>query len=272
MGQNKKIACVTLDLEPDHGARTKNYYAHENFIEVANLLSQFNIPLTAFVTGDIIEKNLPIIDTLMGIDTEFELHCYNHKKPDEVNDIKKSIHAYENRFHRRPVGYRGYKYIITDEIIRFLIDEGFLYDSSCVPSFRPFAYNNITARREPHFIGNTNFLEIPLATFPLIRYPVTMSYLQLIGEKGFSIFENLFTLPNPIIFEFHLHDIFLTSSVKELPMMWKKLYLHNHKAGGGAINMLINILQKFISRNYCFINLQSLYQIYRKREYGGSIS
>lgn len=269
---NDKIACVTLDLETDHGPKTRNYFAHEHVCEVARILSRLNIPLTVFVTGEIIESNLPIIDDLMKIDAEFELHCYDHRRQDTINDIKKSIKIFEKRFNKRPLGYRGFLYVISDDVIRFLIDEGFRYDSSCVPSFRPFVYNNIREQRKPYFIGDTRFLEIPVSTFPFIRYPVTMSYLQLIGKINFMLLDKLFKMPEPLIFEFHMHDIFLTQSVNELPALWQRLYFHNHKSGGGALNMFSFILERIISKQYRFVNLKSLYNLYIKNGADGFIS
>jgi hypothetical protein len=127
------------------------------------------------------------------------------------------------------------------------------------------------ARREPYFIRDTDFLEIPVSTYPFLRYPVTMSYLQLVGKKLFLILDKLFKMPDPLIFEFHLHDIFLTKSVNELPAMWQRLYFHNHKSGGGSLNMFSFILERLISKKYRFINLDSLYNLYVKQGANGFI-
>jgi len=100
---NYKKICFTLDLEQDYG-RIDEYLSFENIPKLIELFKKYNLKLTIFATGEIIEKKPEIIKTFQdNIDCELHLHSYAHKinRPltltEKKEDLEKAINVYRNR-------------------------------------------------------------------------------------------------------------------------------------------------------------------------------
>ena len=138
---NKRIACLTLDIECDYGSLLDEpRYEGLNHINVlVNFFEEKKMPLTCFVQGSILEAYPAIIEQLATLDVEFELHSYSHPKPSKMNakfEISKGKEAYESFFGRTPMGYRAPSGVIGKETYDTLAACGFKFDSSIFPSIK----------------------------------------------------------------------------------------------------------------------------------------
>ena len=86
------------------------------------------------------------------VDLEFAIHYIvtirRIRRPSK--EVRRSVEAYGELWNAKPQGYRSPNCLIDDRGIR-LIEAGFVYDSSIVPSMWPdrYSYNNMHFGRMP---------------------------------------------------------------------------------------------------------------------------
>lgn len=233
-----------MDLEQDYG-RIDEYLSFENIPKLIELFKKYNLKLTIFATGEIIEKKPEIIKTFQdNIDCELHLHSYAHKinRPltltEKKEDLEKAINVYRNRFGKNPIGYRAPCGNISAEEIVWLKEKGFLFDSSFIPTYRPGMFNNIGKNDKPFFHSN-GLLEIPFSSFPYLKIPFSLSYLQFLGFTLARFF--LKKTRGPIIFGFHLHNLARAKNIKQLKPAYRLFYFRNQNNGFKILEKFINI-------------------------------
>lgn len=240
---NKNI-CFTLDLENDYG-RIDQYIGFKNAEKLADIFKKYGLKLTIFTTGKIIKKKPEIIKFFQNnFDCEFQLHSYNHEvnkilsDEERLLDIKKAVSAYKNYFGKNPEGYRAPCGDLKDEDAAFLKNEGFLYSSSFMTTFRPGRFNNLCAG-DKFFFRKNGLLEIPFSSLPFIKLPFSLGYFQLLGWPLVKILVRNKKTEHPIIFGFHLHNLSKLKNFKKLKPSLKLYYIRNQNKG-------FEILKKFI--------------------------
>ncbi len=251
---SEKIACLTLDLEQDYG-RTTTYDCFAHVEKLCEVLLKHEAKLTSFVAGKILDEKHDIIDKLSKIDTEFALHSYTHnilETQDTEMEIKRAKAAYRNYFGRNPIGYRAPQGRISEIHFKALRAEGFVFDSSMIPTLRPGVYNNLTSPTQPYYVEGV--LEIPFSVIPLIRLPLIMSYMKLLG-RAYNLLLRIFGLPSIVVFDFHLHDLFKAESLNELPVKYRIVHNRNASEALGIFNSFVALLR---SKGYDFLTMGQL--------------
>lgn len=259
----KKLACFTLDLEPDH-CDLVNGYHYESFRGADSLLEvlkEEGVPLTVFATGKVLDERLDTALLFARAGAEMALHSYSHKRTaGGVGEIEKGIEAYRRSLGTGPRGYRAPLGMISRQEIEFLSDEGFLYDSSLFPSLFPGRFSNVSSPTTPFVHKGTGLLELPISVVPVVRFPVSLSYIQLGSYPVFSLLAHFFGLPDRLVIDFHLHDVFPSSVFRELPLKWKLIYsrffMRNRNLGVWYFKKVVALLK---SRGYHFGNMMNLY-------------
>ena len=274
--ENKKIACLTLDLEQDYGdlLEEPSYEGLEYISDLVAFFKERDIPLTCFVQGSLFETCPAHIKTLSTLDVEFELHSYSHPGPGKMNtefEIRRGKEAFRKFLKKDPMGYRSPLGITDREGYEILASNGFRFDSSVFPSLRPGVFNNLRKSIKPYVSSNPEIVEFPLTVFSsIIRIPVALSYIKLLGKPYLYLLKT-FPLPNLIIFCFHLHDLFQLSSSKKIPLekysfiyrrTFKRIYQEG-KEGLPVLSELIAILQQ---KGYTFSKLADVYKTISSHE------
>lgn len=233
-----------MDLEQDYG-RIKEYSSFASIPALIDLFKKHNLKLTIFVAGKIIEERPDVIKKFQdNLDCEIQLHSYAHEISREIspgekrNDLKKGLEAYKKYFGRNPAGYRAPRGNISPEEIGWLKEEGFVYDSSFIPTYRPGLFNN-TGKNDRPFRRENGLSEIPFSAIPTIKLPFSLSYLQLLGWSIAKIFINKAKNKNPLVFGFHLHNLAKLSNLKRLKPSFRLFYIRNQNNG-------LKLLEKFI--------------------------
>jgi peptidoglycan/xylan/chitin deacetylase (PgdA/CDA1 family) len=271
--KDKKIACLTLDVEHDYGTllTTPTFEGMRNIPLLVDFLKDKDIPLTCYVQGSLFETQGQDINYLSKLDVEYEPHSFSHPNPNRMDfewEIAKSKEAYRAFFGKEPIGYRSPDgYVNGDHYFETLLHNGFKYDSSVFPSFRPDRFNHLSYPVNPSYVLNKQIIEFPFSVLsPYLRVPISLSYLKLFGITFLKLLEIL-PLPNLIIFDFHLHDLSSLPSFNEinfqniLPLyqkaLFKRIYRNNGEQGFLILNRFIETLQK---SGYEFLKVEDIFK------------
>ena len=197
-----------------------------------DVLGEFEAPLSAFVVGRSLEQQPKGIAQLRGRGVEFHLHSYSHDlaEPDSAKELDLGMRAFEDALGERPLGYRAPEGRISEAGLGRLAEREFLFDSSVFPSAWPhpryLRYPRAAYRAQP-----SNLIEVPIATAGRGRLLVTLSFIKLLG---FSLYRCLIlkgSAPDPLVFDMHLHDLFVLPAYDQLPAFLKIAYARNRSRG-----------------------------------------
>ena len=264
--KNLKRACITLDLERDYGRIEKYSLLNDsNSLEnLCDIIKKKNVKLTIFIACEVLEKYPNAINQLEDIQSEFEVHSYSHdpNQPLET-EIRLAKKSYFEYFGKRPMGYRSPFGRITRKGIQLLSENGFKYDSSIFPSIRPNVYSNLGCPTSPFLIKDTDLVEIPISVVPTIRLPIILSYIKFFGFSAYKFFFKFLGLPEMIIFDMHLHNLYNAESYHSLPASIRFFYRRNFNNGFEIFRDFIDFLA---DRGYDFTYVSTIYKdIYTKR-------
>ena len=219
----EKVVCFSIDVEPDFGSLLSKdlYYGKHHLSTLKRIVDEYDLKITAFVTGKTLEDNPDIIDSLRSLRAEIEQHSYFHMsgRDSKIKDIAQGIEAHKRLLGTLPIGYRAPKGIITKQELLYLEKSGIKFDSSIFPAVFPGRYNRVGFPTEPFNVEGSNIVEIPFATVPKVRIPISLSYMQLLGLKIFQHLFKLFGLPKLIVYDFHTFELGKTPSYNELTLI-----------------------------------------------------
>lgn len=241
-------ACLTLDLEPDHAGRALPRYDGWEPARVRGLLellSRYGAPLTVFVVGQSLSARPETIELFRAAGAEFQLHSHSHdlERPDSLDEIRRGKDAFARVFGRAPLGYRAPEGRISPEGWRHLDDEGFLFDSSIFPSFWPrpryLRFSPVPFRPE-----GTRLLELPISTLSKARLICSLSWFKLLGWGVYRRLLEDGPLPEPLVFDMHLHDLWRLPAFDSLPQPWRAIYSRNQLRGLALLEAFLELLQR----------------------------
>jgi uncharacterized protein YegP (UPF0339 family) len=217
---------LTLDFEEDLGSAnpTKSFHCHESSGTLVHFISECDLKVTMFITGEILEKYPHLLRPYQDHPNnfQFELHAYDHSTifrsiSERKENMKKGIDAYRAFFGRTPKFYRAPNGMISPEEIDLLINEGLYAGSNFFPTRFPGRFNNSHIPRTPFFVNQSNYFEVPVGVTSRFSVPYSLSYIKLIGSKLFSLLENG-QIPDNLVFDFHLHDLFPDQYYKKVKL------------------------------------------------------
>lgn len=228
--QASRTACVTLDLENNWDFETDRlrYLVFDHLDEYVETIRSLDLPVTVFVVGRVLEERPDVVRRLDAeLDVTFHLHSYRHDMTGEASieaEIRDGVAAFESVLGRRPRGYRAPRFLLDEGDLRALAEAGFEFDSSVCPSYRPGMYNNLGAPTEPYFPAEApSLLELPVSVHPHLRVPFSQSYLRLLGDPYLRLLRRS-PLPEPLVFDSHLHDFFHTEAHERLGRLRRFLF------------------------------------------------
>lgn len=232
-----KFFAFTLDLESDYAGFVDKNEILNDLEGIENLLSaltSIGVKITAYTVGKLFESHPEVIRLFEKYNCEFEAHSYEHdfNNPDTESEIKKVKEAYFTYFGKYPIGYRSPRGIISGSGIKNLEKHGFLYDSSIFPSYFPNPFRYLFSEKQIHFHKGSSVMEIPFSSITPLRLTLSISYIKLFGIDFFIKCSQLFSLPDIVCFDSHLHDFIINErSFNELSSFWKLIYGRNKYKG-----------------------------------------
>ncbi|NHN46667.1 polysaccharide deacetylase family protein [Halostella sp. JP-L12] len=269
MRADGRTACITLDLENNWNFESDDlqYLVFEYVDEYIEMVRSLDLPVTIFVVGEILEDRPDVVRRLdAGLDAEFHLHSHRHNMHGEVDierEIRDGVRAFESVLGQKPRGYRAPRFIIDDGDLAALSEAGFEFDSSVCPSYRPGVYNNLGEPTDPYFpAASPELLELPISVHPMLRIPFEQSYLRLLHRPYLGLLRRS-NLPDPLVFNSHLHDYFHTSAHDQLEGIRRFLFGHNLDGSRQLFEQFVGLLRE---RGYRFRKLGEVADRIRRRE------
>lgn len=180
---------------------------------VLEALDECGLTITFFVVGidATIETNHEPIRALAEAGHEIANHSHRHQPwlhrytLEEIHvELENAENALRDVTGVRPVGFRGPGYSLSPDVVRVLIDRGYEYDCSTLPTvigplarryyFRSAQLDAQQREERAHLFGSAKdglrplhpyvwdlggdeLLEIPVSTMPLARVPFHLSYV-----------------------------------------------------------------------------------------------
>jgi peptidoglycan-N-acetylglucosamine deacetylase len=229
MNNSKPIASLSLDLDNQwsymktHG--DVGWDSFPSYLDIVvpralNFLKEKNIKITFFIVGQdaALEKNHNALRMITEAGHEVGNHSFNHEPwlhqySEEAieSEIQKTEEQIERVTGKKPIGFRGPGYSLSETVLQVLFRHGYLYDASTLPTFLgPLAraYYFFTTKLAPEeknkrkqlFGGvrdglrpirtykwqldglNSSIIEIPVTTMPVFRIPFHLSYILYINR------------------------------------------------------------------------------------------
>lgn len=227
--QAQRRASLSLDLDNewsylkthgDAGWATFPSYLDVVVPRVLAVLADEGLRITFFVVGQdaALPANHDAIASITAAGHEVGNHSFSHEPwlhrytASEVrDDLVRTADAVEAVTGRRPVGFRGPGYSLSPAVLQTLVDLGYRYDASTLPTVigplaRAFYFRRAELTDEQREerkllfgsasealrplrpyrwqVGGASLLEIPVTTMPLLRVPIHVSYLLWLGERS----------------------------------------------------------------------------------------
>lgn len=215
----KKLACITLDMEPDYGDPQKQIRLLENseyFEKYISIINKYNAKVTMFTVTNLFETRGTQFNNLATrIPLEYSVHSHTHDPYNacSLDEVQNSKQAYQKFTNKNPLGYRAPIGRITKDGLAYLLDHDFRYDASVYPSIRPgeFGYSNLHMPNIPFEVkrkDGKSLIEFPFTAIEKIRIVFALSYVKLLGWGLYSLLLKILGLPNFALLLSHPHDFY----------------------------------------------------------------
>ena len=224
---SKTLASLSLDLDNEWAyLKTRGDPAWKNYpsyldVFVPTLLETLRrhaLTITVFVVGKDagLEKNVSALRAISGAGHEIANHSFHHEpwidlysRRQVAHEIAEAEDRIEKATGQRPRGFRGPGFSLSRNVLETLIERGYLYDATTLPTFIGplarafyFAGNSLSAQQRElrkGLFGNLSdcllpmrayerrlnggaIVEIPVTTMPFFKTPIHVSYLQYIAQ------------------------------------------------------------------------------------------
>ena len=215
---NRKLACLTIDMEPDYGdpdGHIRLLETQEYFERYTDIINRHQAKVTMFTVTSLFERFGEHFERLAkSIPLEFAAHSHTHDPAngatrDEVvtaADVIKRING------KGPLGYRAPYGQMTKDGLGHIMDAGYQYDASVYTSVRPgkFGYVNLHVPNIPFRIkrGDESLVEFPFTSLSHVRIVFGLSYAKLLGWGLYGSLLRAFGLPEIALSLSHPHDFY----------------------------------------------------------------
>lgn len=257
----ERLACLTLDVEPDDPGdpRIRLFDEPERFSWFRDVLRDAHAPLTAFVLMKHAQGYAtPLAALAESVPVELGVHSYSHdrKNTASVDEVRRARDEFIRLWGTAPHGYRAPYGLIDFEGVRTLMNEGFQYDSSIFPVFRPdeFGYNNLRYPRGPFLFsdGTRDIIEIPLAALGGCRLLYSLSFVKLFGAGVYRNLMRVFPLPEIAVIDLHPYD-FYAGEIASAFKSWKRAaHLRN---AAKAPELFVDMIETLRRQGYRFVTV-----------------
>jgi hypothetical protein len=224
----KPVASISLDLDNlwsymktrgDEGWRQRPTYIPTFVPMILDALDELEIKITFFLVGAdaTIDENRPYLRRLVDAGHEIGNHTFEHEvwlhsydEPKLNDELGRAEVAISDATGQMPRGFRGPGFSWSPLLLETLIERGYLFDASTLPTFigplaRWYYFRNTDFDDEQSEQRDTLFgplseglrpngpylwtkpdgahlLEIPVTTTPIVRTPFHLSYLIYLSK------------------------------------------------------------------------------------------
>ncbi|HCR71111.1 MAG TPA: hypothetical protein DIW23_06680 [Anaerolineae bacterium] len=265
----KKLACITLDMEPDYGDPEKRIRLLENqeyFERYISIINKYNVKVTMFTVTNLFElRGSDFSNLTTRIPIEYSVHSHTHDPHNacSLEEVQNSKQAYTKFTGKSPTGYRAPIGRINKDGLGHLLDHGFVYDASVYPSIRPgeFGYSNLHMPNIPFRVRRADgksLIEFPFTAIEKTRIIFALSYAKLLGWFGYSMLLRLFGLPNYVLLLSHPHDFYFASIPNTTVKGLEKIALSRNS--NKAFDYFEKMIRFLAQQGYEFVFVSEIYQ------------
>jgi peptidoglycan-N-acetylglucosamine deacetylase len=188
------------------------------------MLSKYNLKITFFIVGRDAddERNSETIGEITKHGHEVGNHSYNHEasfnfynREEILDELERTEYAIEKVTGAKTIGFRGPGFSRSKLLFQILKEKNYLYDASTLPTWIGplartyyFRQSNLTKEERKTREGlfgsfsddfsrikpfmwklenNSELLEIPVSTIPILRVPFHFSYLHYLAKVSVSV-------------------------------------------------------------------------------------
>lgn len=219
----KTLASLSLDLDnkwsymKTHGdAGWEKYPTYLDVIIPRSLefLREKGLKITYFIVGQdaVLDENKHPISMIAEAGHEIGNHSFKHEpwlhlysKTELTEELKKTESALADITGKRPIGFRGPGYSLSPTVLEVLLERGYQYDCSTLPTYiaplarayyffkSPEMTDEEKEKRKKLFgkfsdgfqslrpykweIDGNTLVEIPVTTLPIFKTPIHFSYM-----------------------------------------------------------------------------------------------
>ena len=265
----KKLACITLDMEPDYGDPEKKIRLIENpeyFERYVSIINKYQAKVTMFTVTRLFDSHGDLFHKLAErIPLEFSVHSHTHDPHNacSLDEVRNSQAAYEKFKGTKPIGYRAPIGRIDKDGLGHLLDHGFSYDASVYPSIRPgkFGYNNLHMPNMPFRVtreDGKSLVEFPFTSIEKVRIVFALSYAKLFGWLGYSLLLKFFGLPEITLLLSHPYDFYFGSIPNNTVGGVEGFAMARNT--GQEFNIFEKMLKTLHSQGYEFVHLSEVHE------------
>ena len=197
------------------------------------LFEKHGIKATFFVTGEMAQKHAWAVRKIFQNGHEIACHGLAHQKNEcllsrttQEQKIGEATRIIEEQIQVRPEGFRAPCLRVNENTLAVLEENGYVYDSSVVPTFIPGYYGSPGSTFKPYHPspqslkkkGSSKLLELPVSVNPVLPFPLSAAWMRNLGTLWvkFGVKTNFF-LHNPVVFYVHPRDVLLLPKVEGVP-------------------------------------------------------
>jgi len=265
----KKLACITLDMEPDYGDPEKKIRLIENpeyFERYVSIINKYQAKVTMFTVTRLFDSHGDLFHKIAErIPLEFSVHSHTHDPHNacSLDEVRNSQAAYEKFKGTKPIGYRAPIGRIDKDGLGHLLDHGFSYDASVYPSIRPgkFGYNNLHMPNMPFRVtreDGKSLVEFPFTSIEKVRIVFALSYAKLFGWLGYSLLLKFFGLPEITLLLSHPYDFYFGSIPNNTVGGLEGFAMARNT--GQEFNIFEKMLKTLHSQGYEFVHLSEVHE------------
>lgn len=263
-----KLACITLDMEPDHGDPEKHIRLLDNpeyFERYISIINKHGAKVTMFTVTSLFETRGEDFKKLSArIPLEISVHSHSHDPYNacSLDEVKASSSVFKEFTGNLPVGYRAPIGRIDKAGLGHLLDHGFAYDASVYPSIRPgeFGYFNLHMPNIPFRVtreDGRSLVEFPFTAIEKVRIVFALSYAKLLGWGMYSLLLRTFGLPAQTLLLSHPHDFYFAEIPNSKSAGLEKAALSRNS--NKAFEYFDRMLSHLVRQGYQFTFVSDLY-------------
>jgi len=264
---SRKIACLTLDMESDYGdpeGRVRLLENQDYFERYTDIINKHGGKVTMFTVTSLFKQFGEHFERLGNhIPLEYAAHSHSHDLYNAASrdEVEKSVQAFKDFTGTSPLGYRAPIGQIDKAGLGHLLDFGFRYDASVYTSIRPgkFGYANLHMPNTPFQItrGGKSLLEFPFTSLSGVRIVFGLSYVKLLGWRGYSSLWRIFGLPDVALALSHPHDFYFHELARFHPISLERIALSRNAKR--AFDYYDKMIAKLRRQGYEFVHMSELY-------------
>ena len=232
-----------------------------------DMLERYNIKITVFILGELIKKNIELIENISDRGHEIGIHGWDHNllhtknTKDFISEILRTKEYLESIIKKPVIGYRSPCFSLNNEKLEALINIGIKFDSSFIQFKEHPLYGDLNMKSfdkiDDLIYKRGDFFEFELPTVKILSKSIPISgggYFRLFPRFIFTYLVHNF-LKRSTNFVMYIHPFELTNVKVNLK---DQGILNKIRFSIGRKNNLKNLewfIQKSLKDNFKFITM-----------------